>query len=96
MIITHSYKNLLITETKNILNGNPNNGGVEGLEVTMDGQETGRVMTLLSESQREVQRPIRSLVTPKFTTVTTIGVNWNVCTMYATSAAVQVAKEMST
>ena len=81
---------LTITETEDILNANSNNDGVE---VTMDGQETERIVTLLGESLQEALQLIRLLVMPNFTTV--VLVNWNVCTiMYATGAAVQEARKM--
>ena len=67
-------------ETGQILNGNQNNKRVE---VTVDRQETEKIMMQLGESLQEAQRPVRSQITPPEGTPQwfTVG-NWNIHTLY--------------
>jgi len=79
---TYYHKKLLVTETNDTLQ-NEATGGTE--IVSTD------IMTTRGESQREAQRPTRSVVTPK--TTLAIG-HWNVRTMFQTGKSAQIAKEM--
>ena len=83
--ITCSQKTKLITETATI----PNSICL-GKAATVDGVTAKYIMMSLGQSQREAQRPTKSLATPK--TITRLGC-WNVHTLYTTAQAEQVARE---
>jgi len=55
-----------ITETGVILNRNQI---YDGVKVTINGQETEKILTPLGASQQEAQQPVRSIIIPKYSTM---------------------------
>ena len=85
-LITPSYKNVIITETRSRSISFENRGN------TMTVPRSRCTMTFGSQTRKEAPQPTRSLVHPKNTLK--IG-NWNVRTLYRTGHLAQAAREMN-